>query len=117
MSTAEPDWVGDPDQMVFVGGDGRLVAGASESHALGAFFENLLHRSKQDVQSDFAQTFEQMKFLLASLTPSAHGYEASEVTFELAFSAAGKIAFIAEAGITSSVSVTFTRTADAPPAS
>lgn len=105
------DWVSDPEQMVFLTDEATLREGAFEEHALGETLGNLFHRSKRDVQQDLSQTFDQMKFLLASLTPSAHGYEASEVTFELAFSASGKVAFIAAAGLTSSISITFTRVA------
>jgi len=107
--TAEPAWVTDPDRITFVTAESTLREGEAELHGLGEKIGNLFSRSKEDVKAELSKTFDQMHFLLDSLTPSAHGYEASEVTFELAFSASGKVGFIAEAGIESSISVTFTR--------
>ena len=109
----DPPWLNDADTLVFVTDDEALALGAVEQHGLGDAAGRLFGRAKGEVKTDWAKTVDQMRFLLDGLTPSARGYEASEVTFELAFTAKGGVAFIAEAGVTSSVSVTFRQKRDA----
>ena len=112
-----PSWIHDPNTMVFVTDDEEVAIGAVDQHGLGDAAGRLFGRARDDVKMDWAKTVEQMRFLLDGLTPSAHGYEATEVTFELAFTAKGSLAFIAEAGVTSSMRVTFQRISTAADAS
>jgi hypothetical protein len=103
----EPSWIHDPDTILFVTDDEPLAAGAVEQHGLGDTAGRLFGQAKDHVKADWTKTVDQMRFLLDGLTPSSVGYRVSEVTFELAFTATGGVAFIAGAGLTSSVSVTF----------
>jgi hypothetical protein len=102
-----PRWLTDPEVAVFVTGEEALAVGAVEEHGLGEAVGRLFGRSAEDVKADWTKTVGQMRFFLEGLPLSALGYEMTEVTFQLAFSATGRLAFIAEAGLTSSVSVTF----------
>ena len=118
MSEAgERSWIDDPDVVLFVTDDETLAIGAVEQHGLGEAAGRLFGRSKEAVKADWSKALDQMRFFLDGLSPSAHGYEATEVTFELAFTAKGGVAFIAEAGLSSSVSVKFERKTDPAPAS
>lgn len=109
---AEPSWILDPAVMLFVTDDEALAVGAVEQHGFGEVAGRVFGRAQEGVKADWTKTVNQMRFLLDGLTPSAHGYDVTEVTFELAFTAKGGLAFMAEAGLTSSVSVKFERRSD-----
>ncbi len=109
MNDTSLSWLDDPDTILFVTNEESLAVGAVEQQSLGDSLGRVFGRSREEVKGDLAKTFDQMRSFLDGLSPSAHGYEASEITFELAFSAQGRVAFIAEAGMTSAISVTFKR--------
>jgi hypothetical protein len=113
-TSAEPEWTRDPDTVLFVTGEEALAVGAIRPHGPAEAIGRLFGRSKEDVRADWERTLDQIQFLLEKVTPGAHGFELETITFELGFSAQGKVAFIAEAGITSSISATFTRKAFTP---
>jgi hypothetical protein len=111
----QPQWIDDPNVVVFVTSQDALAVGAVERQGLREAFGNLFGRATEDVKADFARTFDQMRSFLEGLSPSAHGYEVDEIAFQLGFSALGRVAFIAEAGITSSITVTFKRAPETEP--
>src|SRR4051794_36149055 len=100
-------WESDPDVMMFVTDEEDLAVGAAEQHGLGEAVGHAFGRRKEAVQADLSKTFSQIHSLLAGLPEAEHRYEASEVAFELAFTAKGQVAFVAEAGMTTSIKVTF----------
>jgi hypothetical protein len=104
-----PKWADDPDIVIFVTDEQGVAVGAVERHGLGDAAARMFGRKKDDVKADWNKTYNQMRFLLDNVPPDDKGFRAEEVTFELAFSAEGKVGFIAQAGLTASVSVTFKR--------
>jgi hypothetical protein len=104
----ETSWMLDPNIIVF-GGAPDLPPGVAEQHGLKDFAENLFGKSREVVKANWEQVIQQMRYLLAEVDSAAHNYEMSEITFELGFSADGVIVFVAHAGITSTISVTFKR--------
>jgi hypothetical protein len=105
----EPEWTHDPDTVLFVTGEEALTLGAYEHHGPSEVIGRLFGRSKEEVREDWERTLGQIHYLLEKISPGAHGFELDEITFELGFSAQGKVAFIAEAGMSSSISARFSR--------
>jgi len=103
-----PEWVNDPDYIVF-GGEVRLPPGASDEHGMPRAFRGLIPRSKEKVKADWQQVVGQIRDILDKLPTDQPGFAMEEITFELGFSAEGKVVLIAQAGITATVSVTFKR--------
>ena len=56
-----------------------------------------------------------MRYLLEQAEEFTEGYELSEVQFQLGFSAEGIIVFIAQAGVSATISATFKRKEAAEP--
>jgi len=109
---AAPDWVDDPDYIVF-GGEATLLPGASVEHGMvGDRFRGLFARSKEEVKADWQQVVGQIRDILDKLPTDQPGFAMEEITFELGFSAEGKVLLIAQAGISATVSVTFKRRKD-----
>ena len=106
-SAQEPLWESDPDVIVFVTDEEELAIGAAEQHGLGETLGKAFGHPKAAVRADLHKAFDQMSFLLEGISATKRGYEATEVTFQLAFTAKGHVAFVAEAGMTTSISVTF----------
>jgi hypothetical protein len=106
---SEAAWESDPEVVVFVGEEEDLAVGAAEQHGLGQAIGRAFGRSREAVTADLAKTFDQMHSLLDGLPEGTHGYEASQISFQLAFTAKGQVAFVAEASMTTSISVTFDR--------
>lgn len=107
---AEPEWVRDPDYLVFLTDpQAPLAVGDVEQHGVGDAISKLVGRKKEDVKADWEQVVAQMEYLLEKVSGVTSSYALEEVTFELGFSASGKVGFIAEAGIEGSVSATFKR--------
>jgi hypothetical protein len=107
MSDAPAEnWSENPDVVLFIGRT-ELPVGATERQSLSGAIGKLFGRSAEEVKVDFGRAFDQMRRFLEGLTPAAHGYEADEVAFQLGFSAGGRVGFIAEAGVMTSVTITF----------
>jgi hypothetical protein len=117
QTAAGSEWIHDPNTMVFVTDHEEVAVGAAAQHGLDDAVGRLIGRATDEVKIDWTKTLEQMRFLLEGLTVHAHAYEPSEVTFQLAFTAQGGLAFIAAAGVTSSISVKFEHKVDAGAAS
>lgn len=111
-SNGQPGWLQDPDVMVF-SGEQALPLGSVEKHRLHGAIGELFGKPKAQVEADWNKVIEQMNSLLSSVALPAKDYRLEQVTFELGFSATGQVVFIAQAGVTASISVTFKR-ADPP---
>ena len=99
----------DPHQVLFIQGAGALAPGAVE-----------LHRSKGD---ELARSLEEVKgdwniitMQVAEIVSSTHsgleseaGFGVDQIEISLGFSAKGKLAFIAEAGVEASIKLTLKR--------
>jgi hypothetical protein len=98
----------DPEWIVF-GGSPVPEPGVAADH--GAFdpLKKLFARSNKDVEADFGRVTRQLKAVATAIPKSETGFEVSEMTVELGFSASGRLVFIAEAGVEATVSVTFRR--------
>lgn len=105
---ARPSWLEDRDMIVFAG-ERELPVGAIEQHGLRSVFGNLFTRTKDEVRADWEQVVGQIRFLLDGVSPVTKDYALSEITFQLGFSAEGKIVFVAKAGVTTTISAKFTQ--------
>ena len=108
-----PEWLDDPEYFVFAG-EQPLPPGASQQHAIGEAFGKMFPREREQVRRDWQRSVEQIRSLLERMPLQAGQYALEDVTFELGFSAEGKIVFVAQAGITTTISVTFKRQEAAP---
>ena len=70
-------------------------------------------RSKEEVASEWDAMIARLQDMLGRLDVRVGEFKLNEVQFELGFSAEGHLGFIAKAGATASVTVTFARTAPA----
>lgn len=105
---SRPEWLRNPDLIVFAG-ERELPVGAIEQHGLREVVGNLFGRTKEEVRADWEKVVGQIRFLLDGVSAVTKDYELKEITFELGFSAEGKIVFVAKAGINTTVSAKFTR--------
>lgn len=107
-TTSRPAWLSDADMIVFAG-DRELPVGAIEQHGLRDVFGNLFTRTKEEVRADWEQVVGQIRFLLDGVSAVTKDYQLEEITFQLGFSAEGKIVFVAKAGVNTTVSAKFVR--------
>ena len=98
----------DPDIVVFAG-ETELAPGAIEKQSFGENISALLGRSKLDVQADWDKAIAQMKFLLEKVSASTKDFDLNEVTFQLGFSAEGRVVFVAKGGVTTTICAKFVR--------
>jgi len=126
------DWLDDPEVIVFAGGGfpsrqpimRTLVANDKEflkTEALdfrperilpGEFddpLRGLFGVKKGEVRADWQKVVGQIRSLLDGVSAVTKDYDLDEITFELGFSAEGKIIFVAKAGVTTSISAKFKR--------
>ena len=70
-----------------------------------------LTRKTEEVKNDFILVMNQLNFIVAAADKDTlnKGFKLNEITISLGFSAKGKIAFIAEAGVEASIEVKFSR--------
>ena len=95
------------DGVVLFAGRSSLDPGELEFHSLK---DRLFGRSIEDVQKDWARVSSQVaKLVDATSSTQPKGFELESIEVSLAFTASGQLAFIAEAGIEASVSVTLKR--------
>jgi hypothetical protein len=77
---------------------------------LQSFKERLFGRKLEDVQADWARVSSQISNMVdATAAERPKGFELETVEVSLGFTASGKLAFIAEAGVEASVAVTLKR--------
>ena len=75
-----------------------------------AFLDTLYPRRKEDVQQDWKVAINQTVELVSQNVDSApKGYQMDQIEVSLGFSAMGQLAFIAQAGLESSIKVVFKR--------
>lgn len=96
---------------MFAGGS-HLPVGAAEQHGFRERAGNLFGLGQEEVKADWARVVGQMKYLVEHVDAVTDDYELSEVQFQLGFSAQGTIVFIAQAGISATISATFKRKQD-----
>ncbi len=96
----------DEDIVLFVGAP-ALQPGEVE---LQSFREKIFGRKVEDVQNDWRRISGQIATIVdASTAERPRGFELESVEVSLGFSASGKLAFIAEAGVEASITVTLKR--------
>lgn len=103
--------VDDPDIVLFQGEKPVARAGSVELHLFGSDTPGTLFgRSVDDVKKDFGKVSGQVEQILENaFTKAPKGVRFDNVEICLGFTAKGKLAFIAEAGVEASVTVTFKR--------
>lgn len=101
--------IDDPAIALFLGPKPALKAGTVQLQSFaGDVTDKIFGRTVQDVKADFDKISGQINQMLStafSQTPG--GLNLDTVEISLGFSAEGKLAFIAQAGVEATVSVTF----------
>jgi hypothetical protein len=105
--TARPTWLTDPNVIVFAG-ERELRVGVVEEHGFADAFTDLFPLPKEEVRADWARIVGQIRFLLDGVSAATKDFALDEITFQLGFSAEGKIVFVAKAGITTTIGAKFT---------
>jgi hypothetical protein len=113
QSSNPPEWLTDPDFVVFAG-EQPLPPGAAEEHSLGETMGTIFARRSDAVRQDWDRRIGQVRSLLEQMPVDAGDYGLDEVTFALGFSAEGQIVFVAKGGITTTITVTFKRRNNPP---
>src|ERR1041385_966371 len=86
-----PDWIRDPDVIVFAAERALPPVGGIVQHSLSEWAGNLFGRSKKEVKEDWEKVVTQMRFLLEEVSAATKEYELNELTFQLGFSAEGQL--------------------------
>lgn len=95
------------EQIVLFTGSPALEPGDVELHS---FKDRLFGRKLGDVQQDWRRVSGQIAAMVEATSASRpQGFQLESIEVALGFSASGKLAFIAEAGVEASVTVTLTR--------
>src|SRR5215831_4618228 len=102
--TGRPDWLNSDEWVVFIS-DSQLAPGETEEHAAGAWWQGLRARRKQDLEADLARIGRQIEDLIKVVPQEPQGFRLTELSFELGISAEGQIAFIAKAGVSTSIAI------------
>jgi hypothetical protein len=96
----------DPRYVYFVS-PAKPLPGEAEPHA---FLDTLYPRRKEEVQQNWKVMINHVVDLVSQNVDSApKGYQMDEIDVSLGFSAMGQLAFIAQAGLESSIKVVFKR--------
>jgi hypothetical protein len=104
------EWLTDPDVIVFAS-ERPLPVGSSEEHSVSDLARGLLGRRQEEVRADWDKVLNQLRFLLDGASGVVKGYELDEVSFELGFSAQGKVVFVASGEVSTTITATFRRSA------
>jgi len=85
--------------------------GIVEHKSIGSGIGHELSKKVDDIKNDWGRVMESLQFIIGETEKSDTNkkYVLDEITVSLGFSATGKIAFIAEAGVEASIEVTFKR--------
>jgi hypothetical protein len=96
----------DPEYVYFVS-PAKPPPGEATPHA---FLDTLYPRRKEEVQQNWKVMIDHVVDLVSQNLDSApKGYQMDEIDVSLGFSATGQLAFIAQAGLESSIKVVFKR--------
>lgn len=129
QTATPPEWLDNPEYMVFtrmptvvsqvplasLGIRGDDVLGALEfRHDFGRDdneqgMHGLFGIAREAVKADFERVMTQLQFVLDGMSQVTKNYDLDEITFELGFTAQGKVVFIAEASVAATVTATFKR--------
>lgn len=97
------------DEFLIAVGRVERPLGTIEDHSFKSGSKDIVIRAAKEVQEDWTRVVSQASKLVSSARAAVDGYELEEVTFELGFTGAGRIAFVASAEVATSISVTFRR--------
>jgi hypothetical protein len=96
------------DIVVFQGLKPVAPVGTVQLHSLGTVMDKIFGRTVDEVKADFDKVSDQLDTILATaFSKVTAGMAVDAVEIALGFTAAGKLAFIAEAGVEASVTVKF----------
>src|SRR5579885_3187296 len=99
-----------PEIVVFHAPKPVAGPGTVQLHSFGSVMDKVFGRTVQDVKADFDKVSAQLDAILAgAFAKVTSGMKMDEVEISLGFTAEGKLAFIAQAGVEASVKVTFRR--------
>ena len=99
-----------PDIIVFQGPKPVARPGTVQLHSFGTVMDKIFGRTVEDVKADFDKVSAQLDAILAhAFSKVTAGMTLDAVEISLGFTAEGKLAFIAQAGVEASVTVTFKR--------
>jgi hypothetical protein len=102
--------IANEDIVLFQGPSPSATPGTVQLHSFGTRVEKVFGRKVDDVKADFHKISEQMDAILKGAFSNLTGdLKMDAVEISLGFTASGKLAFIAEAGVETSVKVTFKR--------
>lgn len=110
------EWLSDPEVMLFAGPTTSPV-GAIAQHGVTGQIGSLFGRTRDAARADWIRALDQLRFLLDDVEIRVDRYELEEVTFGLAFSAEGRIVFVAHGGIETTITAKFRLKQPSPPAS
>lgn len=106
MELSRQEKLDDPDVILFAGTP-TLAPGELEVHS---FKDRLFGRRAEDVQDDWRRVSGQVSRLVsATEAQQPEGFHLESVEISLGFTASGRLAFIAEAGVEATVTVTWSR--------
>jgi hypothetical protein len=108
QSPNPPDWLIDPEFVVFAS-DRPLPPGVAEEHSLGDTVGTVFARRSDALRQEWDRRVDQVRSLVEHMPLDAGEYTLDKVTFQLGFSAEGHIVFVAKGGISTTISMTFTR--------
>ncbi|HZU08420.1 MAG TPA: CU044_2847 family protein [Pseudacidobacterium sp.] len=102
--------VDDPNVILFQGPKPLAKPGTVQLHSFGTVIDKIFGRKVEDVKADFDKVSDQLNTILSTaFSKVTAGMKMDEVEIALGFTAEGKLAFIAQAGVEASVKVTFKR--------
>jgi len=97
-------------EILFVGARGSAGAGLAPGEELNyGKVADFFGRAKEDVQAEWDATIGSIQQLLSRVSNLGGNFELGQVEIELGFSAEGRLGFIAKAGATASVKLSFAR--------
>jgi hypothetical protein len=101
------DPLDDPGVVTFAGTPPAPEPGEFVAHSLK---DKLFGRSLEDVKADWRKLSHQVAEMVTATSPiKAAGFEVESLEIGLGFTASGKLAFIAEASVEATVTITLTR--------
>jgi hypothetical protein len=100
----------DKNIVLFQGPQPAAAPGTVQLHSLGTAVQRVFGRDINDVTADFRKISDQVNVILKDAFKDMTGdMKMDSVEVSLGFTASGKLAFIAEAGVEASLTLTFKR--------
>lgn len=104
----DKDRLQDTEWIIF-GGNPAPEHGVPQDHAFFDPLAKLVGRKVEDVRGDFDRTSGQLHQLIDGMQDRVKDFVLDEVSIQLGFSATGRLVFVAEAGIQTTVKMTYKR--------